>query len=122
MESSRIISYKSLGIQESFDLEVDDSEHNFYCNGLVTSNSHSISYADLSARILFLKFKYPKEFFCAQLEMSKQEPDSFDAISKVTHELPQFNIKLLPPSLEKSQMDFTIEEWNSLWIGANQRN
>jgi DNA polymerase III alpha subunit len=109
MQATRIKSFKSLGIQKTIDLEVDHSDHNFYANGLVTSNSHSISYAILAAWTVYLKFKYPQNFFLSLLKMTQFEPDSYAEINKITQELPYFNIKLLPPDLTKSKADFSIE-------------
>ena len=73
------------------------------------NKSHSISYAALSAITVYLKFKYPKEFFLSLLKMTRFEPDPIAEISKIQIELNQFGIKLLPPHLIKSDMDFTIE-------------
>jgi DNA polymerase-3 subunit alpha len=71
--------------------------------------SHSISYAILAAKTVYLKFKYPKEFFISVLESSQFEPDPLATVAEVNQELRDFNIKLLPPSLEKSQMNFSVE-------------
>lgn len=73
------------------------------------ARAHAIPYSSLSAKTLWLKFKYPKEFFCSILELSQFEPDPFQVIADVTKELPDFGIRLLPPNLEKSSMDFVIE-------------
>ena len=73
------------------------------------NKSHSISYAALSAITVYLKFIYPKEFFLSLLKMTRFEPDPIAEISKIQRELNQFGIKLLPPHLIKSHMDFTIE-------------
>lgn len=73
------------------------------------NKSHSISYAILAAITTYLKFKYPQQFFLSLLKMSKHEPDSFAEISLINQELCDFDIKLLPPSLSKSKLDFSIE-------------
>tara|TARA_B000000460_G_scaffold183840_1_gene131882 strand:- start:8293 stop:11007 length:2715 start_codon:yes stop_codon:yes gene_type:complete len=73
------------------------------------NKSHSIAYAALAATTAYLKFKYPKEFFLALLQMTKFEPDPITEISKISMELSRFDIKLLPPHLLKSEMDFSIE-------------
>jgi len=112
MRTQKIISVKPLGEKETLDLEVNHSDHNFYAEGLVSSNSHSISYSILAAWTTYLKFKYPQEFFLALLKLSKFEPDSHKEISKISSELLQFDIKLLPPDLAKSNLDFTIEQGN----------
>ena len=66
------------------------------------NKSHSISYASLAAITAYLKFKYPQEFFLALLQMTRYEPDPMAEISKISRELPKFNIKLLGPHLMKS--------------------
>jgi DNA polymerase-3 subunit alpha len=73
------------------------------------NKSHSISYAALSAITVYLKFKYPQEFFLSLLKMTRFEPDPIAEISKIQRELSHFGIKLLPPHLIKSDMDFTTE-------------
>jgi DNA polymerase-3 subunit alpha len=76
------------------------------------NKSHSISYAILAAWTAYLKFKYPHEFFLALLQLSKYEPDSHQEINKISKELVYFDIKLLPPDLAKSALDFKIEDGN----------
>lgn len=112
MRTQKIISIKPLGLKSTLDLEVNHSDHNFYAEGLVSSNSHSISYAILAAWTIYLKFKYPHEFFLALLRLSKFEPDSHQEINKISKELVFFDIKLLPPDLAKSSLDFKIEDGN----------
>jgi len=73
------------------------------------NKSHSISYAILAAWTTYLKFKYPQEFFLALLKLSKYEPDSHQEINKISKELQHFDIRLLPPDLAKSSLDFKIE-------------
>ena len=73
------------------------------------NKSHSISYAALAATTVYLKFKHPKEFFLSLLKMTRYEPDPIKEISKIHKELANFGVKLLPPHLIKSKMDFSIE-------------
>lgn len=74
------------------------------------NKSHSISYAILAAWTLYLKFKYPQNFFLSLLKMTQFEPDSYSEINKITQELPYFDMKLLAPDLTKSKTDFSIEK------------
>lgn len=73
------------------------------------NKSHSVSYAALAACTVYLKFKYPKEFFLALLEMTKHEPAPLEEISKIQKELRHFGIKLLGPHILKSDTDFSIQ-------------
>ena len=42
--------------------------------------------------------------------MSRNEPDPIGEISKIQKEMHNFGIKLLPPHIIKSEMDFSIED------------
>lgn len=82
------------------------------------NKSHSISYATLAAWTTYLKFKHPQQFFLSLLKMTKYEPSPQEEINKVCQELPRFDIKLLPPDLARSSLDFAIED-NNLRFGLN---
>lgn len=109
MRTQKIISVRSLGKKKTLDLEVDHKDHNFYAEGLVTSNSHSISYAMLAAWTTYLKFVHPQEFYVALLRMTENEQQPQEEIQKITQELRHFNLELLPPDLAKSNMRFSKE-------------
>lgn len=97
--------------EDTIDLEVDHPDHNFYCNGIVVSNSHAVAYSQLTAATVYLKWKYPTLFFLEALKKAnKESPKVFKKnINEIITELPFFGIKLLPPDLVKSKMDFAIE-------------
>lgn len=104
-----VISHRGLRARKSIDLEVDHPDHNFIAEGLVTSNSHAIAYSSLSAITVYLKFNYPLEFFyeCLKIAQNKAKPQ--EEIAKIQRELPYFGIRLLPPDLTKSGLEFSIE-------------
>jgi len=76
------------------------------------NKSHSISYAYLSAITIYLKFNYPQEFFLSLLKYAKFEPNSHEEIARISQELSHFDIELLQPDLNKSDIDFKIEGKN----------
>jgi len=82
------------------------------------NKSHSISYAILAAWTAYLKFKHPKEFFLSLLKMTHFEPNPQDEITKISQEVGDFGIELLPPDLAKSSMDFSLED-NNIRYGLN---
>lgn len=73
------------------------------------NKSHSVAYSVLSALTAYLKFTYPKEFFLALLRLTRFEPDPIGQISLIQPELRHFGIKLLPPHLIESKLDFSIQ-------------
>lgn len=108
-EPQKVTSSRYFGKVKTIDLEVNHSDHNFYANGIVVSNSHAVSYGYLAAITIYLKHKHPQQFFLSLLKMTKFEPNSTEEITKIQKELPHFGINLLPPSLMKSQKDFSLE-------------
>ncbi len=73
------------------------------------NKSHSLAYASLSAITIYLKFNHPKEFFLSLLKMTKHEPNPLEEVGKIQRELHAFGIKLLPPHIIKSELDFSVE-------------
>lgn len=108
MQAQRVKSIKKLGIQNVLDIEVDHPDHNFYAEGIVTSNSHAVGYSYITAQTAYLKANHPKEFFLSLLKMSKFEPNPIEVISKTNQELRFFGIQLLPPHILNSDIDFKI--------------
>lgn len=76
------------------------------------ARSHACSYAALTALTVYLKFKYPLEFFTALLQESRNEPNPIEEITKINRELQFFDIQLLAPDLSKRNLDFEIEGKN----------
>lgn len=78
--------------------------------------SHSLATSYLSALTVYLKYKYPLEFYCACLnnarDLAKPGETPQDQIAMIRKELEYFKIELLPPDLIKSKMDFTPEGRN----------
>lgn len=112
MQTQSIRSIKKLGVQNTLDFKVNHPDHNFYAEGIVVSNSHSIATSYTGALTVYLKYKYPLEFFTACLKGSLNKPDQYDAISQIQKELHIFGIKLLPPSLKVGNLEFIIENGN----------
>jgi len=112
VKKQKIISIKPIGVKPTIDLEVDHKDHNFYAEGMVTSNSHSFAYSILTAQTVYLKFNYPTQFYLSLLKMTRNEPDPIGEISKIHKEMSSFGVELLPPSLTLSGMDFAIEDKN----------
>lgn len=84
-------------------LMLDSADYSF-------NKSHAVSYAVLSAQTIYLKFKYPQQFYLSLLKMTKHEPDPIGEISKIHKEMLALGVPLLPPSLTESDIDFKIEK------------
>lgn len=113
MQTQRIRALKSLGVQKSLDFKVRHSDHNFYAEGIVVSNSHSLATSYLSALTVYLKYKHPAHFYCACLnsarDLAKAKETPQDQVGFIAQELPEFKIQLLPPDITRSEINFAIE-------------
>jgi len=102
-----IISIQSIGICETFDIEMDTPEHNFIANGIVSHNSHSCAYALIAYQTAYLKAHYPAEFMAALLTT---EANDTDGIVKYIADCKSLGLKVLPPDINKSDISFTVED------------
>lgn len=71
--------------------------------------SHSLSTSYISALTVYLKYKYPLQFYLACLKNVNKFQNPIDEIKAIAGELQYFNIKLLSPHLTKSDIGFKIE-------------
>ena len=106
----KILSKKSLGKQPVYDIGVA-KDHNFVlANGLVASNcfnkSHSTAYAYVTYQTAYLKANYPVEYMAALLSASS---GSQDKVEKYIAICPSMGIEVVPPHINRSQVDFTPE-------------
>ncbi len=88
--------------EELFDLIVKFAGYGF-------NKSHSAAYAMITFQTTYLKAHYPQEFMAALLT---SEQDNTDKIVKYIDEVKRLKIKLLPPDITKSHIEFTALEDN----------
>jgi DNA polymerase III alpha subunit len=97
----KIKSIEYIGKHQTFDLELDHPDHQFYlANGLLTSNSHGISYSYNSYACAWLFYYHPIEWAAAVLENESQgKPiEKQKAISLVKN----FGFNVIMPDIQKS--------------------
>lgn len=110
-----------IGEHQTYDLEVDHPDHQFYlANGILTSNSHATVYSMVSYHTAYLKANYPVEFLLANLmaEINSNTPDAKINVEKIKKELRQHKIKIVPPDINKSQLTYVIQD-NKLITGLD---
>ncbi len=81
---------------------MDDSKNYSFNAG------HANAYGMMSYVTTYLKYYYPKEFFLALLELSKDEQNTTEEIQIIQAEMDSYGIKLFGPDLIKSKIDFEI--------------
>lgn len=109
-----IVSIEYDGRQNVYDIEVD-GYHNFIANGVIVHNSHASDYAKISVQTAFLKAHYPLEYMAALLSIYT---GNNDRMSIFLDETRRMGIAILPPDINYSYFDFTLEE-NSIRCGLN---
>lgn len=79
-------------------------------SGLYAFNvAHAVSYALLSYESAWLKYHYPLEYMCNLLTKEAGQGIKKDTLDKVLIECRKLGIVFLPPDINKSEWEFTIE-------------
>ena len=81
--------------------------------GYLFNKSHSYSYAVLCLQTAYLKSHFGTYFFNALFNMNKNKPGM---INKHILDAKQFNVEILPPNINKSQMNFSVVD-NKILFG-----
>ena len=77
--------------------------------GYAFNKSHAAAYSVVAYRTAYLKAHYPAEFFAA---LMTSELNNRTKLSEYILEATKLGIKLLPPSINESSVDFTVENGN----------
>lgn len=116
MQAERIIGIKFVGRQKTVDIEVKNQHHLFYCNNIITSNSHAVSYAYMAYWSAYCKAHTMQKFYCAWLQMADEKIKPRQEIQELVDDARFFKMAVYPPSLQFA--DFTIiPEKNAIQFG-----
>lgn len=85
-----------------------------YFAGYGFNKSHSVSYAFLSYQTAYLKVNYPVEFMAALLTSIMQNTDK---VVKYIKECQNMGLKILPPDINESLIDFTVVDDQTIRFG-----
>lgn len=80
--------------------------------GYCFNKSHSYSYAVLCFQTAYLKINYPIYFFKALFNLNK---DKAGMVNKYIVDSKQFGVSVVPPHINKSQVDFSIYDNNVMF-------
>ncbi len=92
-------------INDRLAAEIFDQMETFARYGF--NRSHSAAYAMISYQTAYLRAHYPVEFMAA---LMSHEMDDSDKVLKNMNECRRHQIKVLPPDVNKSFADFSVEE------------
>jgi DNA polymerase-3 subunit alpha len=104
----KISSRKYVGLENVYDIGVEN-DHNFAIkNGLIASNcfnkSHSTAYGYVTYQTAYLKANYPLEYMAALLTANSGDTDK---VQKYINNCASMGIKIDPPDINRSGLDFT---------------
>jgi len=105
--------------EETYDITMEGPNHNFVnSEGIVTCNSHSVSYAVISYAHAYIKAHLTKKFICSWLTYTKDEAHRYEKVEKLVLDSKLYinqngrPIDILLPDLRVLNSDFQIEDDN----------
>ena len=113
----RIVSIKPDKIENVYDVEVDDPNHNFCTEqGVITCNSHAAAYAINAYNSLWLKVHYPLEFWSVALSRASE-----DDFPQYVNEMQQTEgIEIKSVNINKSDINIVADKKdNSIYWAIN---
>ena len=97
VDTERIIDIREDKIEDVYDVEMANPNHNFIIdNGIVTSNSHSLSVAIDSLYCAYLKVMYPLEFYETYIKVMTEENKKDKVILAQNEASSAFGIRFSP--------------------------
>lgn len=109
---SNIVSITQISNGQTYDLEVDHPDHQFYLsNGVLSSNSHAVLYSMISYHTAYLKAHFPIEFLLANLmdEIKSNSPKAAANIQKIKNEIRARQVQIVPPDINVSELRYTMK-------------
>ncbi|MEX2007192.1 MAG: DNA polymerase III subunit alpha, partial [Candidatus Levyibacteriota bacterium] len=86
------------------------------------NKAHAACYATIAFRTAYLKAHYPVEFMTALLTAESRGstgPAKNEKIAQAVSECKRLNVAILPPNINKSESDFTIEDKSKVRFGLS---
>lgn len=107
----RIASIKYAGVEDVYDVQMNAPYHNFVANdGIITSNSHSVSVALDAIYGAYLKAHYPHEYYTTLLEMYTAKGDK-NKVAEIKDEMFRvFGINISPCRFRQDNRSFSFDK------------
>src|SRR5436190_15301324 len=93
-----------LGIEKTYNMTMRSETHNYFANGILTANSHSVAYALLAYQTAYLKAHFPTHFWAAVLS---NELNNTAKVVRYINESRSQGIQILAPDVNASLDNFT---------------
>ncbi|HEV2339377.1 MAG TPA: DNA polymerase III subunit alpha [Patescibacteria group bacterium] len=116
-----IVAINAIAKEMTYDLTIART-HNFVANDFIVHNSHAACYATIAFRTAYLKAHYPVEFMTALFTAESRGttgPVKNEKIAQAVEECKRLGITVLPPDINASAADFTIESNAKIRFGLS---
>ena len=104
--AKKLISIEHVGMLETYDIEMEEHHNYVIDGGIITHNSHAVSYGMISYWCAWLKAHYPLEYAAACLRNSKDD----DQTIKTLRELVKEGFEYIPLDMERSMVNWTVQK------------
>ena len=103
-----------------YDIELEDGPHTYFSDGILTHNSHSVSYAKLGFACQWLKVYHPEEFWSATLEYAEHDIKKKENVWSLRTAAVEDGAKFSYPDINQTKPGFPINEHDKIsWsLGA----
>lgn len=106
-QPSTLVSVEEIGVHETYDIEMPSPHHNYVlANGIVTHNSHTVSYAIISYWCAWVKHYHPLEFAAATLRSAKSDEQVLDLL----RELHKEGIGYVAVDADESEVNWSVKD------------
>ena len=100
-----VVHVERVGVVPTYDVEMENQEHNFLANGIVSHNSHAVVYSMIAFWCMYLKRRWPLEFYLALLST---EPD-LEEMRRIMRNARKRGVEILPADVRTSKAGFSID-------------
>ena len=110
---TKIISITAAGSEAVYDVEMDDVNHSFIANGIVSHNSHSFAYAKVTFLTAYAKANWPAQTAAAVLACT----DDDEKRRRVLLDLAADGIRVAPPDINEGRATTSVGSDGRLRLG-----
>lgn len=108
-----IISIDKIGIEDTYDIEMDSENHNFIANGIVSHNSHACAYSIITAWCMYMKVHHGPQYICSLLTYgTDKEEDRNEYIEEAF----RMGLEVRPPKIGISDSRTWITKNNIIYM------
>lgn len=105
LRPSRVVRVSPVGKVPTYNLTMKEPWHNYFANGILTANSHSVCYGILAYRMAYLKAHYPVHFWAAVLTNDGQDSER---AARYIAGARQQGVTVVGPDINCSEYGFTV--------------